>query len=107
MEQKNLFKIAKKIVKKETLRKIKKIKNAEEQKEDLTHSINSSLKQKLHDLEMRIKKLENQGKDVFFAKNKFLLVPSKIKHFQVEFDQKEFDKLVKLINDVEKEVENV
>lgn len=101
---KNLLKISKKIVKKSTFKKLKKIKDKTELIETTKYSIISSLEQEQFAIEKEIKKLEGQKKDVFFIKNKALLIPSKIKHFKINFSKREFYKVFKLLNDIKKEI---
>ncbi|GBE20085.1 hypothetical protein BMS3Abin17_00819 [archaeon BMS3Abin17] len=106
-ELKNLLKIAKKITKKEVYKKLKSINDEKELEHALKYSLISSLHIQCHKLEKEIEDLEKKSGDVFFARNKSLLMPSKIKHFQVSFDIKEFNKLHDLIKDIKKEIKNV
>ncbi len=106
-EIKKLLKFAKKIVKEENYKKIKTIDNEEELLEVLKHSLVSAFKIENYNIEDSIKQLERKNKDLFFIKNKVMLIPSKIRHFQVDFSGKDFYKLVFLFNDVKKELENV
>lgn len=104
---KTLHKIAKSLLSKNTLKKISSLENEHDQTETLKFSIVSELKIRHHNLEMQIKELEKQNAHVFPAKIKSALVPSKIKHFRVEYSNEEFYKLVNLLNDIKKEIENV
>ncbi len=106
-DARRILKIAKKIVKKETYKKLKKIKDEEELKKTAQYSIIASLEKEHYSIEKEIKELESRMKDVFFAKSKSLLIPSKISHFKVGFEKEEFYKLSKLLNDVKKELENI
>ncbi len=106
-EIRKLLRFAKKIVKKEHYKKIKKIDDDGELIEVLKHSLVSALKVENYSIEDSIKQLERKNKDLFFIKNKIMLIPSKIKHFQVDFNEKDFYKLVSLVDDIKKEIENV
>jgi len=87
-------------------RKLKAIGEEQELEETLQNSIISHLKIKHRELEKQISKLVRKDQHALHAKNKTLLVPSKIKHFAIEFDKDEFYKLSRLLNDIEKEVKN-
>jgi len=104
---KSILKLAKKIVSKETYKKLKKIKYEGELEGAAKYALISSLKKEESEINNQIKKLQEKSKDVFFAKNKALLIPSKIKHLQVEFDEKEFDKLIELLKETKKEIAKV
>ncbi|MFH1290908.1 MAG: hypothetical protein ABIH92_05910 [Nanoarchaeota archaeon] len=103
---KQLMQIAKETVSKETYKKVRFIEDEKELQEALQYSIISSLEQKHHKLNKEIQRLEKQSKNLLIAKSKSLLVPSKIKHFAVEFNKDEFYKLSRLLNDIEKEMKN-
>lgn len=103
----SLLKLTKKTLGKSIHKKLKKIKDKEELKETLKHATISSLKKEYHSMEVEIKKLENQKKDVFFARTKLLLLPSKIKYLQANFDEEEFERVTKSFKLVQKEIENV
>ena len=105
-ETHKIQKIAKKLLSKETLKKIKSL-DEEEKPHALQYSIISKLKLQHHELEKQIKELESQNKHLFYAKVKSALVPSKIKHFSIDFSNEEFYKLENLLNDIKKEIENV
>jgi hypothetical protein len=105
-QTKNLQKIAKKILNKETLKKINSLENEHDLAETLKFSIISELKIRHHNLEMQIKELEKENKHIFYAGIKSARVPAKIKHFAVEFSNEEFYKLSTLLNDIKKEIEN-
>ncbi len=105
-ELRSLMKMAKKIIKKETLKKIKSIPQ-EEQVHALKFSLISYFKNEFHDLNIKIKNLENKKNDLFFIKNDLILVPSKIKHFAVDYNSSDFYKLSILIQNIKKELENV
>ena len=106
-EIKRLLKFANKVMKKETYKKIKKIDNEEDLLEVLKHALVSTFKIENYNMEDSIKQLERKNIDIFFIKNKVILIPSKIKHFQVDFNEKDFYKLVSLFKDIKKEITNV
>ena len=102
-EIKRLWKFARKIVKKETYKKIKKLKT-EELSHTLKYSIISAFKYEYHLLLYEVKNLEKSNKDLFFLKNKLILIPSKIKHFEVDYNEADFYKLSNLIKEIKKEM---
>lgn len=71
------------------------------------YSLVAALEREHHKIEKEIKKKEEKNKDVLILKNKSILVPSKIKHFRVEFSKDEFYKVYNLLKLIEKEVKNV
>jgi hypothetical protein len=104
LKTKKLLKLAKEVVKKETYKKLKSIEDKIEQHAAVQYALVAALENEQYELNKEIKKLEENLKDVFIAKNKSLLIPSKIKHFQVEYDKDEFYKVRKLLNDIKKEI---
>jgi hypothetical protein len=102
-----LLKLAKKIVKKGTYSKLKSIQDESEQLSAVQYTLISTLEEEHYLLEKEIKNFEKNLKDVFIAKNKSLLVPSKIKHFKVEFNKDEFYKVHKLLNDIKREIKKI
>ncbi len=105
-ELKKLKKIHKRVVGK-NLDKINKLKSLEDKKEALKYIITSHLKTKHLDLETKIKKLKGKGKDTFFAETKLILLPHKIKFFNVTHDEKDLEKILNLFKNIEEELENV
>ena len=101
------MKMAKKIVSKETCKKINKIEDKDEAVHALRYSIISKFKILNHVIMDEINNLEKESKDVFFAKNGSLLIPSKIKHLQVDFNEGDFYKLLFLVDKVKRELKNV
>ena len=106
-EVKNLLKLAKKTVSKKIYGKFKKIGDENELMDTTKYAIISALKEDYQNMEIKIKGLENEMKDVFFAKNKLLLIPYKIKHFQVDFNKNDFNKVTQLFKSVQDEIKNV
>ena len=107
VETRKLLKLAKKIAGKNVHKRLKRISDKDELKEATQYTIISSLKEEYQNMEIEIKRLEHQMKDVFFARNKLLRIPSKIRYFQINFDENEFDKLARLFESVRREIENV
>jgi len=103
-EFKTLNKIAKKIVEKKILKKIKSLNDLNERIEVLKYSIKSALDMIVHNLEKKIKKGK---KDIFFAETKLSMLKIKIKLFNVTFNKKDFNTVLSLIKEIEKEVKNV
>ena len=106
-ELNGLLKLSKKIVKKETYKKLKKIRDKNEAILAVRYTLISSLEQEYHAILEKINVLENESKDVFFIKNKSIIIPSKIKHFKVNFHEEEFYKLLSLLKNIKKEIRNV
>jgi hypothetical protein len=92
---------------KQTYNKIKTIKDKKEQEEALKYSIISYLERVYNHLEKKEKEMEQKKQDVFFVKNKLLLLPSKIKFVKASYHKEEIDKVINLINDIKKEMKNV
>jgi aminopeptidase-like protein len=102
-ELKTLEQIARKIVGKETLKKIKKVKEPEEKLQVLKYAIGFHLEIRLDEIEQKIKKLEKE-KDLFVAKTKLSLLKTKIKLFEATFHKKDFNTLQNLLKEIEKEL---
>lgn len=100
----NLLKLSKRIVSKNIYENLKKITDEEELKNAVQYSVNSALMSEYYTLKTEIEKLEEKKIDVFFAKNKIFLIPSKIKHFQVDFDEDEFNKLAESFGYIRSEI---
>jgi hypothetical protein len=106
-EIRNLMGLAKKIVDKSTLRKIKKIKDKKEKKEVLEYSIKSELEMMHYDLVRKIRKIQREEKDVFSPEVKASLLNSKIKYFEINFYKKDFKNILSLYKEIKKELTNV
>lgn len=98
--------IAKKVVPKETLKKIRKVSGKIERNELYKHSIKINLERRIENIEELIKKHE-KSHDVFhlFAKSKLLNL--KIKYFYVTHDKKDLKNALKILHDVEGELEKI
>jgi len=105
-EKKRIKKLNKKLLDKETRKKIKKIKCPKEFSEISRHTIISYFKNEILRIEKNIDKLEKEGKDVFFARTKLMMIPGKLQFFKINFCEKELNKLVHLFNQVERELTN-
>jgi len=104
---KTLLFVGKKVVPKEILRKIKKIKDKHEKADVLKHAISSNLDLKLHRLEMDLKDLEKKEVDVFVIFAKANLLKLKIKYFNTTFHKKDFQVIMKLFKEIQKEIDNI
>jgi|WetSurMetagenome_2_1015567.scaffolds.fasta_scaffold572501_2 hypothetical protein len=102
-----LLRLAKKVVKKETYKKLKSVEDEPEQLSAIQYAMIAALEKEHYTLDKEIKNLEKDLKDVFTAKNKSILVPSKIKHFEVAFNKDEFYKVYRLLNDIKKEIQKI
>ena len=103
----SMLKLSRGIVNKSTYKKLKKIKEKQEFTETTQHAIVSALKHEYLKMEIKIKSLESQEKDIFFAKNKVMIIPSKIKNLQANFNQTEFNSLKKTFRSAKEEIKNV
>jgi hypothetical protein len=106
-EVRKLMKLAKKIVGGETYKKLFSIKKESELEPAVKYILVETLEKDAHNLGKKIRYMKQYGKDVFFAENKYLLLDSKIKHFEASFDEKDYFKIEKIVNDIKKEVANV
>jgi len=104
---KSLLFMGKKVVPKDVLKKIKKIKDKHEKIDVLKHAITSNLDLKLHRLEMNLKDLEKKEVDVFVIFAKTNLLKSKIKYFNTTFHKKDFGKIMDLFKEIQKEIDNI
>lgn len=104
---KSLLFMGKKVVPKETLKKVKKIKDEHERKDVLRHAISSNIDLKLHRIEMDLKDLEKKEVDVFVIFAKTNLLKSKIKYFNTTFHKKDFKVIMNLFEDIQKEIDNI
>jgi hypothetical protein len=102
-----LMKIAKRILNRRIYKKIKNIEDNKEKEDALRYSIASALEIREHELQKKIRELEEKNKDAFFASTKLALVPFKIKMFRASFNPKDLAGLMKILNDVESEIKNV
>lgn len=98
--------VAKKVVPRETLKKIKKVSNKHEREELYKHSIKINLERRMSGIEELIKRYEKTH-DVFHLFAKSNLLNLKIKYFYVTHNKKDLKIALKILRDVERELENV
>jgi hypothetical protein len=106
-ELKKMMGIGKQVIPKDIFKKIKSIKDNPEKFEVLKYSIDTSLSVLYNDIKDEIKKLENQGKDVFVILMNANLLESKIKLFSATLEEKDFKNILNIINAIKMEIENV
>lgn len=104
-EVKRLLNYAKKIVTKQTYRKLKNLKT--EKQEPIKYAINARLNEVYDYLERRVKKMKKQGKDVFFIETKMHTLKAKIKLFTATYHKRDFISVRTLFKEVQKEMKNV
>jgi hypothetical protein len=104
-ELRKLNKIAKRIVEKKILRKIRALDN-KEKTEALTHFIKLSLDLKINNFEKIIKKIKKEKKEHFFAETKLNMLKMKTKLFNATLDKKDFKPVILLIKCVENELKH-
>ena len=71
------------------------------------YALVASLENEYHMLYRKVTSLEGASKDVFFAKTRILLVPSKINHFKVDFSENDFFKVCTLLDNIKEDIINV
>jgi len=98
-EEKILLKLAKKVVEKQTYKNLKNL-----AQDEIIHATKYAI---ITALEKKYEILSKKAKNNFKAENLLLIVPSKIKHFKVNYDKDEFYKVCKLLSKIEKEIQNV
>lgn len=103
-ELKDLKYIAKRTIGKGTFKKIKKIKDKDEQVRLYQYSIKSALEIKYAELKDRIEKKDKEVGGQFIAKTKVLLLGSKIHYLTVTFNRKDFNVVNKMFKKIEKEM---
>ncbi|HLD55641.1 MAG TPA: hypothetical protein VJB35_05260 [Candidatus Nanoarchaeia archaeon] len=98
---------AKKLIDKAIFVKIKKTKDLDEQIHLLEYSLKVALEKKIYLFRQKIKLFKSKGIDVFFISIKVNLLNLKIKYFNVTHNKRDFKIVIKLIEEVEKEIKNV
>lgn len=73
----------------------------------LKYAILSMFQEKQSNFLMKISDLEKNGRDVFFVRNKLLRLPGRIEALDINFNEEHFKKTASLVNDIERELENV
>jgi len=102
-EFKRIKGLSKRIIGRKKYKKVKKVKNYGERTEGLKYLVSSHLKLKLLELEDKLKGVESSLK--IDAKKE--IIPSKIKIFESTFEKKDYDQIIKLIDEIEGEIKNV
>jgi hypothetical protein len=103
----DLKNIGKKIIPKNTLKKIKSLKDKDEKIESLKFSIKSNTELKYHDLMHRIVRLKMEKKDTLLVELKMDLLKNKIRYFYINYDKKDFIIVNKLLKNINKEVNKI
>ena len=98
-------KVSKKIIGKESYKKLKKIKDIKEKTEGLKYLAASKLELKHLELELRLKDINHKRAKIIEIK--LILLPSKIKIFKSTFSKRDYDVIHKLIKEIEGELGNV
>lgn len=101
----DLKKISKNFLHKDLHNRIRKVKDKKERDELHRFSIMSNLKLRYSGLEEKI--MKKSGKENSIAKLKLSILKPKIGVFEITRKMKDFNKVVKLIEEIEKEVESV
>jgi len=102
-----LRKISKKILDRDTLKKLKTSDNIREEYEALKFSIKTNLNKRYDSFKEAVEILNQRGKDTFFVETKLNLLKSKIGLFTSVYHEKDFNNVLNLLKDVEKEIKNV
>ena len=105
-ELKILRSIARKIVKKTSLKKLSKVRDKKDKIESIKYLIKSSIDMKYYDLCKELKETKDKKKDVFIAATKINLLSSKIKLFNATFEKEDLDKILELFKNIKKELKN-
>jgi hypothetical protein len=106
-EIKILLGFAKKSANKNMIKKLKAINDEKDKIDALKYAIKTGLDLKYYDLNQKIMRMEDKNQDVFFAKTKSSLLGLKLKLFAATFAQEDFENILGLFKDVEREVKNV
>ena len=101
---KTLNYVGKKVIPKNVLKKVRKIKDKYEKIDVLKNAISSHLDLKLHGVEMNLKDLHKKEVDVFVIFAKANLLKMKIKYFNTTFHKKDFEIIWNLFKKIEKEM---
>ena len=108
-EIKRLLGFAKKILPKQTYKKLRKLgkETGEEKQETIKYSIKARLERLLDYFENKIKDLKKQGKDVFFIETKLHSLKGKVRLFTATYCKKDFKGIKKTAEKIQEEIENV
>ncbi len=105
-ELKRLFYIVERVLDKKNISKIMKVKDLDERKHLFEHAIKKELELRPLHFRNKINKM-HKDKETFFIRTKINLLKLKISYFVIDFQKKEFIKLVKLIKQIENDIKNV
>jgi len=106
-ELKALEGIAKKIVNKRVWKELRQIKDIEDRITMLKHALKFSLENEFEKLSKNVEKNKKNKKDSFFAEVKLSVLKNKIGLFGATHHKKDFNTIVCLFDELEKEVKNV
>jgi hypothetical protein len=106
-ELKQLEKFAKRIVETKILKKVRKVKDSKDRLEVLRHTIKSALDSRVHELDNAVQKLKKEGEYVFIEEVKISTIRMKMKMFNVTFEKKDFNNILRLYKDINRELKNV
>jgi len=98
--------IAKKIVKKGTLKRIGTVSDKREREILYEYTIKSALELRYAEIKEKIGMLEKRGKDVFIMKTKMHLLGSRIHFFNASFQKDDFKKIRAMFKELEKEIKH-
>jgi len=105
-EFKRVKKLTKRIIDKESHKKLKKIRSYDDKTEGLKYLISSYYKLKLLELDSKIGEIK-KGKESLVLESKFKLLPHKIKIFESSYLKRDFLTLQKLTKEIEDLIQNV
>lgn len=95
--------LAKKVISRETLKKIRKVDDKKERIDLYKHSIKSTLDLRMHNLEKEMKKVSDKH-DIFHLIAKANLLSMKIKYFYITHNKKDLKKALSFLKSIEKEL---
>lgn len=102
-EVSHLRSLARRVVSKETFRKIGRISDRIEKIDLYKYSIKSNLDMRIHNLEKEMKK-HSKEHDIFHLIAKANLLNMKIKYFYISHDKKDLKRIIKILKEIEKEI---
>jgi hypothetical protein len=101
-----ILSFSKRILPREIYKKIKSIRDKKEQIEISKTAIRQELQHIILKVERDLREVKTHTRDTSVVESKATLLPSKIKHFLVDFNKDDFYKLSRLLNDIKKEIKN-
>jgi hypothetical protein len=106
-DYKTLLVIARKIIPKKTIKKIRSIGDKEEKFDLLKYLIKARMEMMLHELDKRINKLKMEKKDTLIIELKTDLLISKIKYFNASNEKKDGKIVFQMFKTIDKEVKKI